>query len=228
MKIIVNERTTEVFSPLAGKKANNYTFSQIEGPSYAIKRPSYTAEGPSYVIEGRAKRAVHLRKKKRGEGHGLSPLSFCDGRAALGCGLPHEEDAGEGYDGVELGEHGEDEGLAEDVVALGNAGDAVGADLTLTDGREEAHEAEGEAAAQHGGCLEGGDVGAEQAGHVGKDEVAGEAVQALRAREGGEDDEVTELVDLLEGADGGVARDGDAEGAADSRKSNHQGYAQIS
>ena len=142
--------------------------------------------------------------------------------------LAHEEDAGEGYDGVELGEHGEDEGLTEDIVTLCDAGNTVGAHLTLTDGREEADKTEGKSATQHGCCLERGDVGAEQARHVGKNEVTGKAIQTLRAGKGGEDDEVTELVDFLQGANSGVARDGDAKGAANSRKTNHQGYAQIS
>ena len=143
-------------------------------------------------------------------------------------GLACQEDEGYADDGVELGEDGEHQGVTEHLVALGHGGDAVGADLTLTDAREEAGEAAGDAGTEHGAGLDGGDFGGEQAEDVLAEEESGEAVQTLGAGHGREGESVTEYLGvLLQSSDGGVAGDCYSVGAADARQSYHDCDAQI-
>jgi hypothetical protein len=53
-------------------------------------------------------------------------VSFLEGGA-------HQEDAGQSYDSVKLGEYGQNQSLAEYVVTLSDTGNTVSANLTLTD-----------------------------------------------------------------------------------------------
>lgn len=60
------------------------------------------------------------------------------------------------HDGVELGEHGEDDGVTEEVaVALCHTGNTVGADLSLTDTREETSKTAGETCTEDRSGLKG-------------------------------------------------------------------------
>ena len=54
-------------------------------------------------------------------------------------GGAHQEDAGQSYDSVQLREYGQDQGLAEYVMSLCDACNTVGANLALTDSREQTY-----------------------------------------------------------------------------------------
>ena len=59
--------------------------------------------------------------------------------------LASQEDQGKADDGIELGEHDQHQGVTEYFVTLSYCGDTIGANLTLTNTREKASQAAGDA-----------------------------------------------------------------------------------
>ena len=134
------------------------------------------------------------------------------------------------HDSVELGEHSEDDGVTEKItVALCHTCNTIGTYLSLTDTREETSKTACKTCTEDRCSLKGCRGRREQVEHVLAHVEASEAIQTLCTREGGEHEGITEeLAVLLQSTDSSVTRNCYTIGTADSGKTNHQGYAQIS
>ena len=136
-----------------------------------------------------------------------------------------KEHGGYRKDGVQLGESRKNQRLTHHVVAVADGSDAVGAHLGLVVRREEADQTREHAGAEDGGTLE-------QRHRLGEEaldnEVADEAVEALRTRNGRQDHVAAESAAvLLHGADRRLTGDRGADTARNARKAHHQCYAHV-
>ena len=140
----------------------------------------------------------------------------------------HQEHTSQSYDSVELREYGKNQSLAEYVVTLCDTGNTVSAYLTLTDSREQTYNTQSQTAAEYRCSLQRSDIGSQNTGHVGENEVTCKTVQTLCTGKSGEHDKVTELVNLLKSTYCCVTGYSYAVCATDACQADHKGYAHKS
>src|SRR5690554_6259652 len=77
------------------------------------------------------------------------------------------------YDSIQLRKYGQDKCIAKYIMSLTDGGDAVGTNLSLTDGGEEPHQAHSHAAGKDRCSLDGGDLRCQNGKNTLKHEVTG-------------------------------------------------------